>query len=205
MGWEALHQRLVTHLGIRESEAELYAELARLEASLRAEAAAGLSSIGEAAARTVLQGSESHLLVETACEARSEDSRARRFRPPPERAFLCSPLAELARGGVEAQLRATIILHDGVALASWAMAIHEGGVDPDEAPHGRGLLSDVPPERMGGLVRFAAVRPAQCIALARMASLLEGAGPSERRARASRWLDYGDAPLDLVARDLGWR
>jgi hypothetical protein len=78
-------------------------------------------------------------------------------------------------------------------------------VDPEETPHTLVLLSEVPPEHVGKFVRFAAVRPIACLAVARMASLLDAGGLEERQARAKRWLAFGDAPLDVVEREMGWK
>jgi hypothetical protein len=205
LGWEVLHSRLVVHVGMVDGEPTLRSDLVRVEALLRAEANAALVSLGDVAARAVLQRTEGHLLVERESDAHVEGSRARGFGSPPERAFIGSHLHALVESGAESEASALVLLHDAVALASWALAIHVDGLDPAEAPHGRTLLSDVPPERIGRLVRSAAVRPVACLALLRTATLLEGGGPNERRARASRWIAYGDAPLDVVARDLGWR
>jgi hypothetical protein len=37
-----------------------------------------------------------------------------------------------------------------------------------------------------------------------MASLLDAGGLEERQARAKRWRAFGDAPLDVVEREMGW-
>jgi len=202
LGWDELHRRLVVHLGIADSQAALREEVAGTEARLRAEAGVRLSSAGETEARKVLKdGGEG--LSDGVCKAEAgPPSGVRGLGPSPERAFVCMTLRELASGGPEADLRAVVDLHDAVTIASWAFAIHVDGVDPVEAPHGRPLLGELPPERQGRLVRLAAVRPVACIAVARMALLLDsgGGGPEGRRERAKRWLARGDAPLDLVQR-----
>jgi len=202
MGWEALHQRLLLHLGVGESESVLREELAQTEGRLRAEAGAALTAAGEADARLARRSSEALVLAEGGCQGQGGASPVRGFAPPPDRSFVCSALHQMADARPEADVRTLLALHDAVTVATWAFAIHVDDVDPVEAPHGRSLLSDVPPERVGRLVRLAAVRPLACIAVARMATILEAKEGDERRARATRWIAYGDAPLDIVARDV---
>jgi hypothetical protein len=204
MGWAALHQRLVVHLGIEDSELALRTELAQTEARLREEVRSELETISESAARANLRVAESLMLLEKDCPAGTPASKIRGFRPPPERALLCAALRGIAEGTPEERLRGLLALHDAVALAIWALAIQVDDIDPEQA-HGRPpLLAEVPAERMVRLVRFAAVRPVACVAVARMAALLEAGGPAERQVRATRWLAFGDAPLDIVGREMGW-
>ena len=82
--------------------------------------------------------------------------------------------------------------------------MHLDDVDPETAASRLALVSNVPPEHRGRLVRLAAVRPVECIAVAWMASIVDVGRAEERRARAARWIGYGDAPLDVVAGDLGF-
>lgn len=204
MGWEALHQRLVVHLGIAESEPTLRAELAQTESRLRAQAKAQLDAVGEAVARAAARNSESLVLAESECKTENGHSKIRGFGPPPERALLCAKLGGYAEAGSDGGLVVLLATHDAVTLAMWAMAIHVDDVDPEETPHTLVLLSEVPPEHVGRFVRFAAVRPIACLAVARMASLLDAGGLEERQARAKRWRAFGDAPLDVVEREMGW-
>jgi hypothetical protein len=204
MGWAALHQRLVVHLGIDESEPMLRAELAKTESRLRAQAKAQLDAVGEAAARAAARNSESLVLAESECKTESAPSKVRGFGPPPERSLLCGKLGGYADVGSDGGLVILLATHDAVTLAMWAMAIHVDDVDPEETPHTLLLLSEVPPEHMGRFVRFAAVRPVACLAVARMAALLDAGGLEERQARAKRWLAFGDAPLDVVESEMGW-
>jgi hypothetical protein len=206
MGWALLHQRLAVHLGMTEAEPLLRAELAATEARLREEARAELASLPEPDARDALRRAEASVLTEGACDAEAGASRVRLFRPPPERAVVCASLHAIARARSDVEAVSLLIaLHDSVAIATWALAIHLDHVDPDVAPAGRYLMGEVAPEAMGRLVRFAAARPVACIGAARMAALLGGGGAIERQARARRWLAFGDAPLDLVAREMAWK
>jgi hypothetical protein len=206
MGWPALHGRLVVHLGVSETEAALRRELEGTEARLRREAKAEIAALPEPVARDALRAAEGLLLAEGACDAEDATSRVRLFAPPPERAVVCGSLRAIAHARSDAESAALLVaMHDAVAIATWAMAIHVDPVDPDLAPQGRFLLGEVAPEGTGRLVRFAAARPIACIAAARMAALLGAGGAIERQARARRWLAFGDAPLDIVAREMGWK
>jgi hypothetical protein len=206
MGWAALHERLAVHLGMTEAEPVLRAELVETEVRLREEAKAELASLPEPDARDALRRAEAAVLTEGACDAETGASRVRLFLPPPERAVVCASLHAIARAQRDAEAVSLLIaMHDAVAIATWALAIHLDHVDPDAAPAGRYLLGEVAPEAMGRLVRFAAARPVACIAAARMAALLGGGGAIERQARARRWLAFGDAPLDVVAREMAWK
>lgn len=206
MGWAALHDRLVVHLGVTEPEPALRAELVQTEARLREEAKAELASLPEPDARDALRRAEGSVLAEGACDAEPGGSRVRLFSPPPERSVVCASLHAIARARSDSEAVALLLaMHDVVAIATWAIAIDLDHVDPDLAPEGRYLLGEVAPEAMGRFVRYAAARPVACIAGARMAALLGGGGPIERQARARRWLAFGDAPLDIVAREMAWK
>jgi hypothetical protein len=206
LGWEALHTRLALHLGIGEPESVLRERIARTEAKLRAEAKAALALAGDAEAKAATNDAGEAILVPRPASAPATGSRVRDFAPSPERRLIGPSLHAIAASGgdTRAELRALLALHDAVAVTSWALSIQLDGVDPEVAPIRFPLLCNVPPERRGRLVRFAAVRPIECIAVAWMAALVDAASPEERRVRALRWVAYGDAPLDLVARDLGW-
>jgi hypothetical protein len=209
MGWPALHDRLSVHLGLTEREAELRAELAHTEARLRKEARAELAGLPEPRARDALRTAARFVLDVTssapACEGEESASRVRLFLPPPERAVVCASVRAVAHGSSDAEAASQLVaMHDTVVIATWALAIHIDHANPDEAPHGRSLMGEVAPEEAGRLIRFAAARPVACVAAARMAVLLGDGGAVERQARAKRWLAFGDAPLDIVAREMGW-
>jgi len=208
-GWPALHDRLAVHLGVTEPEAGLRAELARTEARLREEAKTELAAFEEPRAREALRAAAGFVLgalsAPPVCEGEGSRSRVRRFVPPPERAVVCASLRAIAGATTDAESTSLLVaMHDAVAIATWALAIHVDHADPDLAPHGRSLLGEVAPEEAGRLIRFAAARPVACIAAARMAALLGAGGAIERQARARRWLAFGDAPLDIVAREMTW-
>ncbi len=203
-GWDELSAGLTVHLGIREREETLRSEIERTEARLREEASERLSHVPEERASEIRRAGAQRLLVDGACDARSGRSRIRSAGPPPERAPLCAALHSIADAKTDDDsLAALLALHDAVEIAAWSMHI-EDRVD-GHAPPRHALLSDVPPESQGRFLRFAAARPIACIAIARMANLLDVRGAESRQASAKRWLAFGDAPPDIVAREWGAR
>jgi hypothetical protein len=202
MGWPALSERLTVHLGIREMEAVLRAEIGQSESRLRDEATTRLAHVPEGA-RAITSAAAELVLVEGECLGRGGKSLILSAAPPPERSAVCGALRMIAEATTESEGTAALVaVHDAVAIAQWALAIHIDDRDAEQAPEGHPLMGDVPPERVARLVRFAATHPIACIGVARMASMLDRHGKENRRARAKRWLAYGDAPLDLVEREL---
>jgi hypothetical protein len=119
--------------------------------------------------------------------------------PPPERALICEPLLLVRDASGEAdQVIATLVLHDAAAIALWAVALDDGATDLDATRAAHPLLSRVPPDRQDRLVRGALVSAARAVAFGAVATLLDAQGPEHRRQRATRWLAFGDAPLDVV-------
>ncbi len=204
LGWEALDERLAVHLGLHTPEVALRTEIQRTEARLRDEAVALLSSLPKDGERAARRAATEILLVEGACDGRGGPSLVRTVAPPPERSPVCGALRAIAdANGPTEDLAALIAVHDAVVLSQWALAIHVDHRDAEQAPEGHSLLGDVPPERVAHLIRFAAARPVACLAVARMASLLDAEGAEGRKARAKWWLEFGDAPLDLVEKEMG--
>jgi hypothetical protein len=202
MGWPALHARLVVHLGVAEGEADLRDEIARSEKLLRDAAKAAVAALPEPEARAALASGVGPWLSDAACAPLPTSSIAgvRGFTPPPERLAVCAALGSLSSPRSPAAAAAALVAeHDAVALAGAALAMHTAGLDPDRAAITLHLMADHPPEGPERLVRFAAVRPVACLAVARMARILLGGGaPQAQGDRAARWLAAGDAPLDVV-------
>jgi hypothetical protein len=111
--------------------------------------------------------------------------------PPPERAAICGVLRAL----VEDPPAAIVALHDDVILAIAAV---------DRSPPPRtGLLSKPDDEVVDSLRRGARERPVVALGVALAAELLyrdvtrEGAQP-----RLLAWSALGEAPLDIVSREI---
>lgn len=199
----SLAVQLETYLGVRDDCAKLIAELEEEEAVLRSDAASKLATLADPLARDALGRAAAHVHKEAACPSAAIGpgaSPARAMHPPPERALVCDPL--LLAAGVSAALDdivATVVLHDDVAIALWALALDGGATDLDGTRTAHPLLASVAPSRQDRLVRAALVSPARAIAPGIAATLVDQDGPSERSNRATRWLAFGDAPFDLVA------
>ena len=201
-GWDALVRESQTHLGIAPEPKVLRAALEGVSSALRAEATAGLSALSEADGRAVREAAEGLLLQKGTC-GEAAGSRIRSFAPPPERAPICAALVSLSHPKDEREaLTALIALSDEVTLAIWAIDISGDDRDPDRASQSHRLLAAVPPEREARLLRVVATRPLLPLGVAFMAELVAARGPEERARRASEWLAFGDAPLDVVKKEL---
>jgi hypothetical protein len=177
------------HLGVTVDAASLKERFVRTEALLRELALAALAASGtqrpavEARARQLL-------LVERPCPA-VPGTRVRSMGPPPERAAICGALRALTEEPVPAA--ALVALHDDVLLAAAAVT--------SEPPPRTGLLSHPEDEVVDGLRRASRERPVVAIGVVLAADLLYGApGPD---ARLQAWRALGEAPLDVVAREIG--
>jgi hypothetical protein len=198
-GWEALERGLLAHLGVAPEPKSLRALLEELAASLRAEASAALGRMSYEDARDARAGS--HLLDAGSCgEVTGSPVRSS---APPERAPLCAVLQALRYPRSAPGVAALVGLADDVTLAIWAIEIDGDGRDPYRVVSAHPLLSQLPPELEGPLMRTVATRPLLPLGVALMARLLTTPGPEERSSRVARWLAFGDAPLDVVAHELG--
>jgi len=177
------------HLGVDLDMGALPARLERLEVRLREAAERALKEAGPDAQRGIEAKARELLLVERPCPAVA-DTRVRAMAPPPERATACGALRVLTEEGGPAALMA---LHDDVLLAFAAVV---------PAPPARtGLLSHPDDDVVETLQRMARERPVVVLGAALAAELLyaeDGGG-----ARLAAWRALGEAPLDVVARELG--
>jgi hypothetical protein len=161
------------------------------------EALRGSVNVGPVA----LEKAASLVVGERPCEA-VPSSRVRSFVPPPERTTVCGALVALAHAGEEeGRAAALIALHDDAVVASWAYAVQAAGKDPERVVVEHPLL--LGRDARERLLRFAVARPLAAIAVGLAASLVVSKSePPEARAR--KWLAFGDAPLDIVQRELGF-
>lgn len=161
-------------LGVTTPPAELRRELARAEEIVA-------KQLG---ARPDI---EARIFVSGRCDGGSP---ARALAPPPERLAICGTLRALASDG-RAALAA---LHDEVVAAMWALGA------PDDVAR---LAAKLDEDRTRELRRFARTEPLVAIGVGAAALLLmRGGEPQKLAERAAAWLAFGDAPLDVVAREL---
>jgi hypothetical protein len=176
------------HLGLAVDEASLVARFDRTAARLRDLASAALEAGG--AQRPAIEArARELLLVERPCPA-VPGTRVRSMGPPPERAAICGILRALMEEPL--QSAALVALHDDVLLAAAAVT-----ADP---PPRTGLLSHPEDDRVDALRRGSRERPVPAIGVGLAAELLYATPGSEARLRA--WRSLGEAPLDIVAREI---
>jgi gamma-glutamyl:cysteine ligase YbdK (ATP-grasp superfamily) len=128
--------------------------------------------------------------------------------PPSERAPICGALHALRDASDDVSRAAALVaLHDATVVALWAVALHADGATPDRAMTSAHPFFGAQPDREARLVRFAEANPVAAIGAGLAAELLSretsGEAKSADTATASkRWLSFGDAPLDVIEREV---
>jgi hypothetical protein len=184
---ERIAEEIHVHLGLEVDPATLKPRLEHLEAALRdlAEHALGAAGPGRPAA---LARARETLLSEAPCPAVA-GTRVRSMAPPPERSAVCGALHALAEEGEPAATLAA--LHDDVILALAATTT---------PPPRTQLLSKPDDDVVDTLERAARERPIVALGVALAAEIVFAPGSSDVRIRT--WRALGDAPLDVVAREV---
>jgi hypothetical protein len=176
------------HLGVEVDSAALSARLGRTEARLRELAAKALAESGSA--RPAIEARARQLLmVERPCLPVA-GTRVRAMGPPPERAAICGAVRALIEEPLQGA--ALVALHDDVLLAGAA-------VTASPLPR-TGLLSHPEDDVVDTLRRTARERPVVAVGVALAAELLYASDGADERLRA--WQALGEAPLDVVAREI---
>jgi hypothetical protein len=180
------------HLGLDVDPGGLRERLTKTEALLRERAQKLLDASGDARGAIEARARDL-LLVEGPCP-RVPGSRVRSMAPPPERAALCGALSALATEPQPAG--ALVALHDDLLFALAA-------VDPSPPPR-TGMLSHPDDTTVDSLRRAARERPLPVLGVALAAELLyPGNAPAaDSEARLRTWVALGEAPLDVVEREL---
>jgi 3D (Asp-Asp-Asp) domain-containing protein len=178
------------HLGLTVDPASLRPRLERIEERLRNLAEQGLDAAGAGRAEIEARAREL-LFVERSCPAVS-DTRVRSMAPPPERAAVCGVLRALTEEGSQAP--ALVALHDDVLLSFAAVTTSR--------PSRTKLLSRPDETDVDTFERAAREHPIVAIGVALAAEIIYGAADgADERLRA--WRALGEAPLDVVAREIG--
>ncbi len=176
------------HLGVAVDPPTLAARFQRTAAQLQDVASKALEASG--AGRPAIEArARQLLLVERPCPA-VPGTRVRSMGPPPERAAICGALRALMEE--PAQAAALVALHDDVLLAAAAVTA--------SPPPRTGLLSHPEDDQVDALRRASRERPVPAIGVGLAAELLYGTPGSEARLRA--WRELGEAPLDVVMREI---
>jgi hypothetical protein len=178
------------HLGTSVDVRTLRERLTAVREHLRARAGAILSNAaGDRAA--VEARARDLLFVEGPCPA-VVGSRVRAAAPPPERAAACGLVRAMA--DESSRSAATVALYDDVSLAL-------ASFDPAPPPR-TDLLSRPDNDRVDALRRAARERPVVALGLA-VAAVILYEDPAAADARTHDWALLGEAPLDVVAREVG--
>lgn len=176
------------HLGVDADVPALAARLAALEVRLRHDAKQAVASAG-LDPNAVAARARPLLFVTAPCAAPPR-TRVRASEPPPERAAICGAVRKLAESGDATA--ALFVLHDDVLLALAAVTT--------SPPPRTALLSKPEDDRVDDIRRDARERPAVALGLALAAEMIYGG--HDPAARIAAWNALGDAPLDVVAREL---
>ncbi|WP_394824090.1 hypothetical protein [Pendulispora albinea] len=199
---DKVQRAAAAHLGLT-TDSELFTRMERAEKELRQAISTANAARSEAEMHAIEADAMDRVLVEGRCEGTG--SRLRSRNPPPERAYLCGTLRRLSEADApRAQMASLMALHAELVIALWTSPIHFGQDAPYRAATKLRPLMPIPPEREVRLLRVAAVRPVAALAVGWAATLLTRGGVEGIRPRATRWLRFGDAPLDIVERADMW-
>jgi hypothetical protein len=176
------------HLGLKIDPSAMGPRLARLGERLRVLAQHALEeSAGPPAA---IARAARLLLVEASCPAVT-GTLVRAMAPPPERAAICGAIRALTE---EPDAAAGLVaLHDDVLLAF-------AGITTTPPPRTQ-LLSNPDNDEVDTLLRSVRERPVPSLGVALAAELLYGNDGGDGRLRT--WRGLGEAPLDVMAREIG--
>jgi hypothetical protein len=180
------------HLGCTVDSASLLPRLESIEQRLRPIAQRLLAQAGDA--RGQIEGrARDLLLIERSCPA-VPDTRVRSMAPPPERAALCGALRALAEEAPPSP--AIVALHDDVLLSLAAVMA--------TPPLRTRLLTHPEDDDLVALERRVRERPVIALGVAFAAELLYGGAGTIEGAdeRLLAWRALGEAPLDIVAREI---
>ncbi|MGH7268867.1 MAG: hypothetical protein ACREJ3_00420 [Polyangiaceae bacterium] len=185
---ERIAREAAVHLGVTLDMGTLPTRIERIESRLRILAQSALDKSG-AERPSVEARARALLFVERPCPA-VPDTRVRSMRPPPERAAICGALSALEEEANPAT--AIVALHDDVFIALAAIVA---------APPARtGLLSHPEDDVVDALRREARERPIPALGVALAAEIIYSGDKAEEHLH--EWRALGDAPLDVVAREL---
>ena len=198
-----LEQATGAHLGISFPMSVIRSRLERAEAAARDSVRAHAARLGKDELDAAEHDAEHHLFRAAPCGAAGDPSRIRRAFPPPERAAACASVRALAASASEVEAHTLLVSrHDHLVVALWAIALRGEGAEPDAVEARIKLLALVPPERRARYLRLAAVRPVTAIAAGLAAEMLDRRGLVDARAIAKAWEAFGDAPLDVIEREV---
>jgi hypothetical protein len=201
--WDDVAAALHAFLGIDADEAKLLARIDDAARALAAQARVGLGAIAPNYADDARRRAAAMLHVGSPCRSDAPDSVVRSLAPPPERASACVVVRAAANAETDLdELVALVVLHDAAIVGAWSIALHGARRDPVEARRRWRPLVALGAEQEARLTRFAQAHPVDAVGAALAAALLVHDGPARVVATARAWRAFGDAPLDVVEREL---
>ena len=198
--WDEVGARLASDAGMRLSSETLLAFLTTEAKALHEEIdkLVGVKVTEDVAARA----GSSLLAPPSACHAQVS-SRLRALSPIEERAFDCDLRARIIDAHTAAEnLDVVVAMHDAVVAAAWAVIIARGGDATTIALGAPKLIAPLSPTIEGKLTRFAATHPVETITRALSIEWIMRNGLGDAAMRADAWRNFGDAPLDVVEREV---
>ncbi len=200
--WDAISIRLAADDGMKLSADTLLAFFATEAKLVKTEmdALVGVKVTDEIATRAA----ESLFGNAEPCHAAlAAPSRVRSLEPPPERAFDCALRSRMiAAKSANEVLDVLLAMHDAIIAASWAVVTARGGDATTIALATPKLASPLSPTAEGKLSRFAATRPVEAITRALSIEWVMRNGLGEAVMRAEAWRAFGDAPIDVIDREV---
>jgi hypothetical protein len=199
--WSTLAPRLHADAGTMLSSDTLLAFFAVEAKSLRAEISQLVVGVTDDRADRV--GEALAAGAPAPCNTVSVGSRVRSLEPAPERAFDCALRSSvIAAHTAEENLDVLITMHDAVVAAAWAVILARGGGPETIALGAPKPIAPMSPTLEGKLMRFAATHPVEAIDRALSIAWIMRSGLAEAALRADAWKTFGDAPLDVIEREL---
>jgi hypothetical protein len=199
--WDTLSPRLAADIGMRLSSETLLAFLATEARSIRDE----IDKLVGAKVTDEIAAHAADLLVAqpAACHAAFVGSKMRALAPPEERAFDCTMRSRIIDAHTaDENLDVLVPMHDAVVTAVWALIFARGGDATTVALAAPKLVAPLSPTASGKLTRFAATHPDTAISRALSIEWIMRNGLGEAALRAEAWRTWGDAPLDVIDREL---
>ena len=200
--WPAIAERLQTDSGSRLSAETLLALFGTQTKALEQEMGqlVGVKVTDEQFARAA-----GLLVAEPAvCHPpRPIPSRVRALASPSERSFRCGLLGRvIAAKTADDELDVLTAMHTATVVGAWAVMLARGAdrsTLPLAAPKSLAFLA---PDAEARLLRLATTRPVMAIEHALAVEWLMRQGLAQASLRAQAWQSFGDAPLDVIEREL---
>ena len=93
-------------------------------------------------------------------------------------------------------------MHDAIVAAAWAVIYARGGDATTIALGAPRPIAPLSPTIEGKLTRFAITHPVETITRALSIEWIMRSGLNDAAMRADAWRNFGDAPLDVIDREL---